>query len=102
MTPEARDALEEMGIDAGPHRSKGLTRAMLREADVVFAMTRGHLEAIIATDPSSAGKVKLMDPGGSDVPDPIGGPIEDYRQTARSLRTMIQKRLDEIAAQDRA
>ena len=102
MTPEAREALREMGIDAGPHRAKALTREMLRSADVVFAMTSQHLAALRSAEPSAARDAALLDPAGKDVEDPIGGPLEDYRVVARAMRAMIEKRLSEIIARDKA
>ncbi len=102
MTPEAREALLEMGIDAGPHRSRALTRDMLRGADVVFAMTSQHLTALRSGDPAGARHATLLDPAGKDVEDPIGGPLEDYRVVARMLRGMIERRLTEILTSDRS
>lgn len=102
MTPEAREALSEMGIDAGPHRSRALTREMLRGADVVFAMTSQHLSALRSGDLAGSRHAALLDPAGKDVEDPIGGPLEDYRVVARALRGMIERRLSEILASDRS
>ncbi len=102
MTPEAREALREMGIDAGPHRAKALTREMLRSADIVFAMTSQHLAALRSAEPTAARDAALLDPTGKDVEDPIGGPLEDYRVVARAMRAMIDKRLTEIIARDQA
>ncbi len=102
MTPEAREALREMGIDAGPHRARALTREMLREADVVFAMTGQHLLALRSAEPTAARDAALLDPAGNDVEDPIGGPLEDYRVVARAMRAMIERRLSQILARDRS
>lgn len=93
-TPEGVEALAGMGITPPrEHRSRGLTRDMLDAADEVYALTRSHREAILAMDPSAAGKVVLLDPEGGDVPDPVGGPASVYRETAARLAEMIRARL---------
>jgi L-threonylcarbamoyladenylate synthase len=94
MTPEAREALSDMGIDPGQHRSKPLDTALLNEAECIFALTRSHLRAIEAM--GGAAKTRLLDPDGGDIPDPIGGPVEEYKETARRLHTIIQRRLVEL------
>ena len=93
MSAEAKTALEEMGIDPGRHRSRLLSRELLAEAELIFGMTVAHARAVAASDDAAAGRVQTLDPDGSDVQDPIGGPIEEYRQTARRLRDLIERRL---------
>lgn len=99
ISPEAVKAIRALGIepsDLARRTSRELTRQMLAEADVIFAMTAGHARAVAAMDPPSAHKVMVLDPEGGDVPDPIGGPQELYTQTARRLAELIQQRLAEL------
>jgi len=96
MTPQARAALEEMGVSPGAHRSRDLDQRMLADAEVVYGLTTGHVQSIIEVAPRFAGKVFLLDPSGTDVPDPIGGPLEEYRVTAKRLRALIEGRLKEL------
>lgn len=100
MTPEAATALKAMGVDPGRHASKRLTPELLREADVVYTMTKAHARAVLAMDPTMAGRVETLDPSGADVPDPFGGPLEVYRQTLERLGTLIDQRLATLAAMD--
>lgn len=93
-TPEAVRALEQLGVEAGEHRSRTLTLDVLRGAEVVFAMTEGHRRAILAMDPTA--RVETLDPGGGDVPDPIGMSEDVYMQTARRLEELILRRLREL------
>jgi protein-tyrosine phosphatase len=96
-TPEAIRTLESLGIRSRPARgTRPLTRKMIDEAEILFAMTPSHVRAILAIEPSAAGKVKLLDPEGKDVPDPIGGPQTVYDDTARRMRDMITRRLKEL------
>ncbi|MBS0195698.1 MAG: Sua5/YciO/YrdC/YwlC family protein [Planctomycetes bacterium] len=94
MTPEAREALAELGIAGAGHRSKPVDPAVLSRAEHVYAMTRSHLRALQSA--GAADKAELLDPTGEDVPDPIGGPLEEYRDTAQRLRTMIEQRFLEL------
>ncbi len=95
-SPEVRVALAKLGIEAPVHRSRGLTSSMLHEADVVFAMTREHAERVKAMDPSSARKVRLLDPVG-DVPDPIGQPQSAYDETAERVLGLVRRALSELS-----
>ncbi|MDX2130716.1 MAG: Sua5/YciO/YrdC/YwlC family protein [Planctomycetota bacterium] len=100
MTPEAADALREMGIDPARHHSRALTADAARHADLVFTMTRSHLRALERDYPGP--QAFLLDPEGRDVPDPIGGPPEVYRETARRLRAILERRLDDLRRSDQA
>lgn len=100
MTGEAAKALEAMGVDPGRHASRRLTPQILREADVVYTMTKAHARAVLAMDPTMAGRVETLDPSGADVPDPIGGSVEVYRQTLERLGALIDQRLATLAAMD--
>lgn len=92
-TPEGVEALRVIGVDPGRHRSRQLTSAMVRDADEILCMTRSHLEHVIAMDPDARGKVTTL--GDQPIPDPIGGPIELYVDTARTLRALIERRMQE-------
>jgi protein-tyrosine-phosphatase/tRNA A37 threonylcarbamoyladenosine synthetase subunit TsaC/SUA5/YrdC len=102
-TPEAVQALRELGVRASPgktvlqgFRSRQLTREMVDGADVIYTMTRGHAQAVAAKYPFAADRVVVLDPGGSDIADPIGGPLELYKQTAMRLSELIRQRLVEL------
>lgn len=96
MTREAATALDEASIAPRATRSKAVSRAMIDEADVVYAMARSHALGIEDLAPSTNDKIVLLDPKGIDIPDPIGGPLERYRSLARHLREVIARRLREL------
>ncbi|GLQ51930.1 hypothetical protein GCM10010872_33790 [Dyella flava] len=72
------EILREHGIDAATHRARQLEPEMLREADLVLAMERRHLNAASQLAPEASGKLFLLDKwhDDSDVPDP-------YRKSRR-------------------
>jgi protein-tyrosine phosphatase len=88
--------MEQAGLDLKNHETQPLTEPLVRHADVIFTMTRSHREAILAQWPAAAPRVKLISRDGSDVVDPIGGPLERYEQCAKQLREEITQRLKEI------
>jgi len=101
MTLEAREALEALGIDAGRHVSRELTRELIDQAEVIYAMTASHAAAIREIAPYAADRVSLLDPSGRDVHDPIGGSSDVYSSTALKIRGLIQARIDEDLSGDR-
>jgi protein-tyrosine phosphatase len=98
ITPEAREALREMKIDAGNSRAHELTRDQVKDAEVIYGMTRAHVQAVLDVAPVAAGKVFTLDPEGNDVPDPIGGSAQEYRSTAQRLKQLVERRLTELLA----
>mgnify|MGYP000955016162 CR=1 FL=1 len=98
MTPEARQALEELGVDPGRHRSQALTRELVEAAVAVYTMTAAHRARVLEVAPGAAAKVQVLDPSGKDIPDPIGGPLEAYRACAERLRTLVRERLAGLQA----
>lgn len=95
---EAARAVKGLNIGASlrGHRSRPLTRKLIEEADAIFTMGRSHLHAILEMDPDAADRVRLLDPEGRDVPDPVGMPDDVYEATARSILTMWRARMKEI------
>jgi len=93
-TPQAVEAVKQMGADLSKHRSRPLSVELIHQADVIFAMQRSHLQAVMALVPGAAEKVVTLDPEG-DVEDPIGGDASLYNELAISLKGLIEKRLKE-------
>jgi protein-tyrosine-phosphatase len=93
MTAEAKEALERLRIDPGRHRSRVLTREMVEDATVIYAMTRSHAQQAIAMVPTAKDKIQILDPSGRDVADPIGSSLATYVQTAETIANFIRTRL---------
>lgn len=73
----------EYGCDLSGHRAGLVTEGDMEWADTVYGLTAGHTQILRRQFPNFEGKVKEL-PGG-DVPDPIGGTLEDYRACAERL-----------------
>jgi protein-tyrosine phosphatase len=89
-TPEARQAIADMGHDLSGHVSQPLTEELIRRADHIFVMTERHLEAVRELAPDAP--AQLLDPTG-DIIDPIGQPQGVYDETAAQIRRSVEERL---------
>jgi protein-tyrosine phosphatase len=93
-TPQAVEAVRQLGGDLSSHRSRPLAPELVNSADHIFAMGRAHAQTVIATSPNAASRVQLLDPTG-DVEDPIGGDQSLYSDLARQFVHLIDARLSE-------
>lgn len=91
-------ALAARGIDISGHRPKMLDSELVRRADLILTMTRGHKEDIISLFPDAADKVFTIREYAygqvgiaGDVYDPYGGPLSVYEQTAAELTELAQQ-----------
>lgn len=115
---ESIRAARERGIDIGTHLARRLEPAMVEDADLVVCMAADHRDAIVGSWPATEDKtftikelVRLLDassPTGSlparvaaaaasrngsqkqaeDIRDPLGEPIDGYREVAEELHDL--------------
>ena len=52
--------LEDLGIDISRQRSRMLTAELVQQADYIFGMTHGHIDAITLLYPLAAEKTFLL------------------------------------------
>jgi protein-tyrosine-phosphatase/tRNA A37 threonylcarbamoyladenosine synthetase subunit TsaC/SUA5/YrdC len=91
---EAIQTARECGADLSGHQSQPLTRETLTQADYLFVMTRSHLRALASQAAGIGPPPRLL--GEEDIPDPIGGPPEIYRDCARRIRIALERLLPEL------
>jgi protein-tyrosine phosphatase len=97
--PASREAITVMshfGLDLSAHISQPLTERLIRDADVIFAMTHAHRVELLAQWPGAAERTELLCPDGQDVSDPIGAPQELYRRCADQIDTAVTHRVREF------
>ncbi|MCL2189899.1 MAG: low molecular weight protein arginine phosphatase [Defluviitaleaceae bacterium] len=87
--------MEDEGCDLRDHRSQLFCDALAAQAKWILAMTRGHMNAILAACPGAAQKTFLLNENG-DINDPFGGNYETYRQCAAQIKTYVQIWVDKI------
>ena len=95
--PEALEVMREQGFDLSGHQSQPLTDTIVRQADLILTMTRGHRETIVQHWPEAASRTHVLRPDGRDICDPIGASVDVYRECARQIDEAIQSRLSEIS-----
>ncbi|HUY35562.1 MAG TPA: Sua5/YciO/YrdC/YwlC family protein [Pirellulales bacterium] len=88
---EAIEVLRSMQIDLSTHESQPLSEQLVRHADLILAMTRSHRQAVLADWPAAAERLKLVCHDGSDVPDPVGGSVEQYRRCVAQLKPELER-----------
>jgi protein-tyrosine-phosphatase len=97
-SPEALRAMHEIGLDLGGHRSKGVGAADLRSADLVIAMSHEHLAELAARFPDAVAPAFVLRAfehgpaprrGAGGLADPIGEPVEFYRDQLRTMQRCI-------------
>lgn len=93
-------AMRDLGIDIRHHTARMLTGRMIREADYIFGLTRGHVEGIAMLYPEAAEKLFVLrefEEGVSDldldIADPIGGPLDGYVECREQIRHAIDAAL---------
>jgi len=92
----AVEVMREYGCDLTRHEVRRVESGELRDAERIYAMTAVHRSRLIEMDPGAADRIALLALDGSDVPDPICGTVEAYRDCARTLDRWVRQRVDAI------
>jgi protein-tyrosine phosphatase len=96
VSRHAVQVLAEDGVDISEHRSRPANPSEVAKQDRVYCMTRSHREALMALLPPGRGaQIELLDPRGTDVPDPYGGSKAEYRAAADRIAAAVRARLDD-------
>ncbi|RKY05086.1 MAG: hypothetical protein DRP66_10925, partial [Planctomycetota bacterium] len=94
-SPEAVEVCREKGVEIGGRRSRALDCDEAGNCDYIFALAEGHRRWLGEMCPEAAGRCVLLDNEG-DIPDPIGEPLEVYRECAKRIEKAVGKRISEI------
>jgi protein-tyrosine phosphatase len=95
VSPRAGAALEEIGIHPGEHRARQVDPQMLREADLVLAMTVNHANILRRLSPPDSDKVHTLVAfangtiEGEGIPDPYGQSMTAHRASVRQLLSYL-------------
>jgi len=86
----------QAGVDLSGHRSRRLTPAMVRGADMVLVMERGHLAAVraLGADPERSHVLsEWPGPGepGLEISDPFGASSEAYEECWRRIQHHLER-----------
>ena len=92
-TENSIQVMAARGIDISGHRSRATTDRILQDAALILTMERAHAHVLQALFPAHAERVHLLAQMAdleSDVADPVGSPLEDYRRTAQEIENLIE------------
>lgn len=101
-TMYAIEAAKIWGCNLSRHKSQQLTRSLVEEADLIFAMAPEHAKEIVRVAPEARSKTYLFknfpEPHltGEGVEDPIGQALERYNETFLEIGEYLGKYLLEI------
>ena len=95
------------GVDLEGHRSRRVTPAMVRAADIVLVMERGHLAAVraLGADPDRAHVLSEWPAPGEpalEISDPFGASSEAYEECWRRIQHHLERVLPVIRDASRA
>lgn len=97
-------ALKEIGINLSPHQSQQVTEQMVNNADIVLAMTASHRNYLLKLMPEAAGKIFTLKEYCcgvySDVSDPFGGDLEEYRRCRDEIRECLIKFVEKLKGKE--
>jgi protein-tyrosine-phosphatase len=86
-------------IDIQGHRSRCVSWELLSSFDLILTMEKGHKEALQIEFPQIAKRIYLVSEmigEDEEIHDPIGGPLIEYRNTARELDRILTKGFERI------
>ncbi len=97
--PKSQAVLLEKGINLDGHKSRTVTREVLRTFDLILTMEQGQKEALQVEFPEISRRVFLFSEMAGyryDIADPIGGSLSDFRNTANELEDLIERGFSRI------
>lgn len=92
--PASRTGIEAaalLGLELAQHRARQLTSELLADTDIVFVMEEGHGRFVRSLDGEV--RIRLLDPDGSEIPDPYGADLPSYLAVYETIRNALELQL---------
>jgi protein-tyrosine phosphatase len=100
---EAVQIMKEAGLDISSHQSAKLSGELVQDAELILTMTRSHCEYMQNRFPEKAGQIHTLPAFAADaeseVADPYGGGLSEYRNTLAQLQELLAKLLQKLTQQ---
>ncbi len=97
-TDEVKELLRKEGIDVSSHRSRRVTRNMVRKSDIILVMEKMHEKRILELAPEAKNRLfllkefaKINNNDDLDIADPIGMQFGFYAQTLGVIKEAIER-----------
>ncbi|MBN2366650.1 MAG: low molecular weight protein arginine phosphatase [Calditrichaeota bacterium] len=88
----------ENGLDLEGHRSQSITPRMIHQSDLILVMTPNHRNDLLQFFPKQTGKIYTLKeferkkiPAKAAVDDPIGMPLNFYRQIFNEIQSELKR-----------
>ena len=94
---EAKQILAEEGVSIERHRSRPVSAAMIREADLILGMTPFHVQKALRESDEARQKTHLLkeyvgyDGKHTLIVDPMGGTLEVFKKVFSEIRSSLLK-----------
>lgn len=92
---EAVSVCRTDGVDISGHTSSALTEKLISRSDLIYAMSREHVEYVRRLSPQSSDKVMLL-ANDREVPDPIGQDEVFYKKCFAMIKDAAARRISEL------
>lgn len=89
------------GIDITGHLSTAISVELLIESDLVLCMEKAHVDYLVQLHPPAEPKIlRLAEMSGQerDIPDPYGGPIQEFEAMVEDVDAVLDQGLDRIVS----
>lgn len=97
--PEVLEVCHELGVDVSDHRSQGLSRTLVRNADAIIVMGAQHGESVLKLDASAEERLfhlgDYAEPP-DDIWDPIGTNVARFRESRDHILGCLQRLLPDL------
>ncbi len=91
--------VQKMGLDISTHQSRPATLELVQQFDLILTMEDQQKEGLALQFKPYADRIFMISEmigRVEDIPDPIGGELVDYQETARVLERFLSDGLDRI------
>lgn len=95
----SRLAVEQFGLDLSAHLSRSVSLELLREFDLILTMTKSQQEALQVEFREVKDRVHMLTAMAGiayDVPDPIGGRLSEFRESAGEIDGLLKRGFSRI------
>lgn len=91
--------LQHRGIDIYDHRSRPVNRELLAQFNLILTMESGHKEALRIEFPEFTDRIFMLSEmigEVSNIPDPMGGSIDEFIETAGDFERIFDQGFENI------
>jgi protein-tyrosine-phosphatase len=100
VSDHAREILKQNGLEPLDNRSRQLDGAIVADADLIVTMSHAHADCVREEFPEAEDKTHPLSDYNhfhGDVPDPVGGTLDTYRQVFELMKPSLEILADKLA-----